>query len=408
MSAPTGKPRTGVWIIGVKGGVATTAICGALAISRGMAGSHGMITTSDLFAGVELPPLENLIFAGHDVRTSTLVENAEQIYQETRTLSYELLAEIRPELERIDEGIRPGILFQSGKAIESLADDARALETGNAPDALAQIEADLEEFQAAHQLDELVVINLASTEPAPVAHPGHASADGIESLIAGEEPQALIASTLYATAAARQGAAYVNFTPSPGALLGGVAEMFTRAGLPFMGSDGKTGETLVKSALAPMFKYRNLRVLSWQGYNMLGDRDGEVLAEDENKATKVASKDNLLHRYLGYPLHSKVAIDYVPSLGDFKTAWDFIHFQGFLDFKMSLQFTWQGCDSILAAPIALDLVRLIALARRRGEAGPQVQLSVFFKNPHGVEEHDLHFQFHQLLEYISGLRSSGD
>ena len=166
-----------------------------------------------------------------------------------------------------------------------------------------------------------------------------------------------------------------------------------------MGNDGKTGETLVKSALAPMFKYRNLKVLTWQGYNILGDRDGQVLADPENKRAKIESKDGVLSHILGYPLHTHVGIDYVPSLNDLKTAWDFIHFKGFLDFKMSLQFTWQGCDAILAAPIVIDMVRFAEFARRKGEAGLMTWLSCFFKSPVGVDEHDLHFQFHHLMDY---------
>ena len=163
----------------------------------------------------------------------------------------------------------------------------------------------------------------------------------------------------------------------------------------------------MKSALAPMFRYRNLRVLSWQGYNMLGDRDGVVLAEPENKASKVESKDRLLSQILGYPLHSKVAIDYVPSLGDLKTAWDFIHFEGFLGYRMSLQFTWQGCDSILAAPLVLDLIRLADLATRRSENGPLRHLACFFKSPIDVEEHDLHAQWHGLVRYLTDAGAQG-
>ena len=171
-----------------------------------------------------------------------------------------------------------------------------------------------------------------------------------------------------------------------------------------MGCDGKTGETLVKSALAPMFRYRDLRVLTWQGYNILGDRDGRVLADRRNKSAKVASKDALLPSILGYPLHTHVGIDFVPSLHDLKTAWDFVHFEGFLGFKMALQFTWQGCDSILAAPLVLDMVRLADLAARRGESGPMRHLACFFKQPVDVAEHDLHRQWQTLVAYLDGVR----
>jgi myo-inositol-1-phosphate synthase len=153
-----------------------------------------------------------------------------------------------------------------------------------------------------------------------------------------------------------------------------------------------------------MFAHRNLRVLSWQGYNILGDRDGAVLADTRNKSAKVATKDGLLPAILGYPLHTHVGIDYVPSLHDLKTAWDFVHFEGFLGFKMTMQFIWQGCDAILAAPLVLDLVRFADLAQRRGEAGPMTHLACFFKQPIGVAEHDLHRQWQMLVDYLERVR----
>ena len=154
-----------------------------------------------------------------------------------------------------------------------------------------------------------------------------------------------------------------------------------------------------------MFKYRNLRVLTWQGYNILGDRDGRVLSDKKNKQSKVDSKDALLPSILGYPLHTHVGIDYVPSLHDLKTAWDFIHFEGFLGFKMALQFIWQGCDAILAAPLVLDLIRFADLAASRGEAGSMPHLACFFKQPFAVAEHDLHKQWQMLNQYLDGVRA---
>ncbi len=396
--------RTGVWILGARGGVATTMIVGALALKHGLAESTGLITSTDLFDGVPLAGVDDLIFGGHDVRTTSLPECAREISCATGTLHPALLAAIEPDLAEIETHLRTGVLHHSGHAIETLAGvDVSAGETDPGA-AVARIVTDLEEFGREQKIDRLVVVNLASTEPQIKDHPAHHSVDGLEQALKDGDGTAFIASSLYAIAAARVGAAFLNFTPSPGALLPSIARLLEEAGSPFMGSDGKTGETLVKSALAPMFRYRNLRVLSWQGYNMLGDRDGEVLAHDENRKTKIDSKDNLLHEYLGYPLHSKVAIDYVPSLDDWKTAWDFIHFEGFLGVKMSLQFTWQGCDSILAAPLVIDMVRLLDLAQRRGDKGAQSHLALFFKSPHGVKDHDLHRQFHALTQYLEACR----
>ena len=168
-----------------------------------------------------------------------------------------------------------------------------------------------------------------------------------------------------------------------------------------MGCDGKTGETLLKSVLAPMFARRNLHVMSWVGHNIFGNMDGRVLDDPANKQAKVASKDHLLGEVLGYRPKTVTSIEYVPDLGDWKTAWDHVHFQGFLGTPMTFQFIWQGCDSLLAAPLVLDLVRFAAMAWRRGETGRLTFLASFFKSPYGVEEQDFTRQF-QMLEAWAG------
>jgi myo-inositol-1-phosphate synthase len=170
--------------------------------------------------------------------------------------------------------------------------------------------------------------------------------------------------------------------------------------VPHCGNDGKTGETLIKTVLAPMFTARALKVLSWQGYNMLGNRDGAVLADAAHRETKVRNKNDALRQLLGDAgVHTHVGIDYVPSLQDWKTAWDFIHFEGFLGARMSLQFTWTGSDSALAAPLVLDLVRLADLAAERGEGGEMPHTAAFFKAPLGGGTHDFHLQVQLLHEY---------
>src|SRR5437867_12279540 len=134
-------------------------------------------------------------------------------------------------------------------------------------------------------------------------------------------------------------------------------------------------------------------------HNMLRKMDAKILDDPRNKATKVRSKDRLLHKILGYAPQTLVTIENVASLGDWKTAWDHIHFRGFLGTPMVLQFTWQGCDSLLAAPLVLDIARLALLAQRRGESGVMKHLACFFKSPVGVNEHDFAKQFEMLEEY---------
>jgi myo-inositol-1-phosphate synthase len=133
--------------------------------------------------------------------------------------------------------------------------------------------------------------------------------------------------------------------------------------------------------------------------------DGRILENPSNKAAKIQTKDQVLSKILGYSPHSRVHIDYVPSLGDQKTAWDFIHFRGFLGARMSLQFIWQGFDSILAAPLVLDLARLAELARRRGESGLMPHLASYFKAPLGVEAFGLHEQYGMLADYAARVRT---
>ena len=198
----------------------------------------------------------------------------------------------------------------------------------------------------------------------------------------------------------RGGHTYINFTPSLGGSLPAIAELARYHRALHAGKDGKTGETLMKTVLAPMFAHRNLKVMSWVGHNIFGNRDGLVLDDPSNKSSKVETKDRVVTQILGYKPSTIVTIEYLPDMGDWKTAWDHIHFQGFLGTKMTLQFTWQGCDSLLAAPLAIDLARLADLEKRRGGHGLMRHLASFFKSPEGVEEHDFFKQFDLLADYV--------
>lgn len=397
--------RLGVWIFGARGGIATTLMVGARAIARGLARPQGLLTETPLLHGVPLVPLAQLVFGGHEVRRGSLPASAQEIHESTGTIPLPVLQQVAPELAEIDTRIRRGCLVNAGPTIEHLA-DADFPRPGRLRDEVARISADITEFLAQHSLRHCVCVNLASTEPKLALAEPHEQLAAFERALDANDTAAVRPSAVYAWVAASLGLPFIHFTPSNATLVPAVRQMFDAQGVPYMGCDGKTGETLVKSSLAPMFKYRDLKVLSWQGYNLLGDRDGAVLADEDNKQAKIESKDSLLASILGYPLHTHVGIDYVPSLSDLKTAWDFIHFQGFLGYKMSLQFTWQGCDAILAAPIVLDMIRFAEIALRRREAGPMRHLSCFFKRPLDVDEHDLHRQWHLLTDYVRSCRSA--
>ena len=400
------KPNTGVFLIGALGHLATTMMIGAIALRDKAFPRTGMVTELPDFIELGLVEPGELVFGGWDIREGSLEKNGHRILQELGAWDRTGLEGIEKGLRAISDDIYAGLAVNGGKAIEALAClDDRGMPC-SLEDYILNLQGHIASFKTKHGLDTLVVVNLASTEPHLPQSARPVDREALERIIAANEIRAVRPSTVYAYAAIGAGCPLINFTPSRGATLPGLVELAVERGVPLMGNDGKTGETLVKSALAPMFACRNLEVLSWEGYNLLGNMDGRVLANPDNKSTKVGSKDHLLGEILGYRPHSKVSIDFVPSLGDWKTAWDFIHFQGFLNTRMSMQFTWQGCDSALAAPLVLDLVRLAELARRRGEKGLMPHLACFFKSPLGVDEHNLYAQFDMLKEYARQLDAS--
>ena len=393
----------GVWIFGAYGGLATTLVVGARAMARGLRPPRGLMTETNAVAGIPLQPLAGLVFGGHEIRPGDYPSQAAEIQERTGTLPATLLRPLHRDLLAASRNVVDGVMPNAGEAIAGLTDAGRK-KPGHLRAQVEQVQADIQAFARRHRLDRVVCVNLASTEPPLRPSPAHRSLAAFDRALDRNEVRAVRPSAIYSYSAASLGLPLIHFTPSNAALVPAIRELFAATGAPYMGCDGKTGETLVKSALAPMFRYRDLRVLTWQGYTILGDRDGRVLADRRNKSAKVASKDALLPSILGYPLHTHVGIDFVPSLHDLKTAWDFVHFEGFLGFKMALQFTWQGCDSILAAPLVLDMVRLADLAARRGESGPMRHLACFFKQPVDVAEHDLHRQWQTLVAYLDGVR----
>lgn len=394
--------RTGVWFIGARGNVATTAAVGARAIARGQTDRTGMVTARSPMADLTLPDVSELVFGGHEIRRGSLVDSAEAMADNGSPKS-ETVDAVADDLRAIDDRIRTGTAVHATETVDSLADETLDA-TRSLSDIVSIIRDDYRRFRDEHDLDRVVVINLASTE-APAEDPEkYDTLSAFEGAVEADDP-GLPASSLYAYAALADGHPYVNFTPSTGSALGGLRELAAENDVPHMGRDAKTGETLVKSALAPMFAGRNLRVLSWEGHNILGNADGRVLEDEDNEAGKLESKGGVLDGILPEIGHNRVRIDYTPSLGDWKTAWDYIHFEGFLGTEMKMQFTWEGSDSALAAPLVLDLVRLVAYADERREGGLQPHLASFFKSPLGVEEHDFSRQLERLREYARTRRS---
>jgi myo-inositol-1-phosphate synthase len=391
--------KTGVWLIGARGSIATTVLVGSMLMRKGLTGATGMVTALPAFDALHLAPVETLEFGGWDVRGEPIFDTACAMARETKVFDRDLLEAVQAEIEDTEHFIQPGTALNCGDAIESIATEACSSRQ-SLTELVGQLRSHLRNFRAAKSLDTVVVINLASTEPSLDLCPEHADRAALEAGLLQDRVQLARASTLYTWAAIEEGCPYINFTPSNAALPPGLVQLAEARSVPVMGNDGKTGETLVKATLAPLFLYRNLEVMSWEGFNLLGNLDGRILNNPRNKAAKITTKDGVLASILGYAPHSRVHIEYVPSLDDQKTAWDFIHFRGFLGTRMSLQFVWQGFDSILAAPLVLDLARLAELARRRGESGLMPHLASFFKAPLGVGEHRLHEQFAMLARYV--------
>ncbi|MGV9418906.1 inositol-3-phosphate synthase [Streptomyces sp. NPDC003674] len=350
MSASLSRPpRTGVWLVGARGSVATTVVAGCAAVTAGLRPPTGLVTETPVFAGSGLPALPSLVFGGHDTTACPLPKRAEELAA-GGVLPPGLPAAVAAELADAEGEIRPG---------GPLPGDAREADA-----LIAAFAADIQDFVRRRGLDRAVVVNVASTEPAP---------DGPH----------LPPSSLYAAAALRAGCPYVNFTPSTGLHHPALAPLAASSAVPYAGRDGKTGQTLLRSVLGPMFAQRALDVRAWSGANLLGGGDGASLADPAAAAAKNAGKERVLTDTLGGTPEGEVHIDDVPALGDWKTAWDHIAFDGFLGTRMILQTIWQGCDSALAAPLVLDLARLTARAYERGLTGPLTELAFFFKDPVG-------------------------
>ena len=401
MTEPPTEPRAtrrlGLWLVGARGAISTCVAYGLAGLDLNLIEPRGLATAQPPLSDLDLVPLDEIVLAGSEVTTRDLSHSAADLAR-AGVLDRDLVGASSAFAAAFDARVRPGVLDGPDVGVADL--DPAAAELGAAPprEQVKQLAAQFTSFREEHDLDRVVVVNLASTEAFRETREEWSSLAAFEQALDAGHPQP--ASSIYAYAAFRAGVPYVNFTPSRGAGIPALRELALELGLPHCGSDGKTGETLVKTALAPMFTARALRVLSWQGYNMLGNRDGEVLADPVHKESKLRNKDAALREILGDDeLHTHVGIDYVPSLGDWKTAMDFVHFEGFLGTRMSLQFTWSGSDSALAAPLVIDLARLAEFSAHRGEKGPMDHVAGYFKAPLSGGPHDFHAQHRALLAY---------
>jgi myo-inositol-1-phosphate synthase len=384
-------------VVGAGGAVATTMAAGIELMRLGLAGREGL-PLADLNGESGLAAYDDVVVGGWDTRPDDLATAAER----HQVLPPQQLAPVMAALERIT----PWPALPVGRFVRN--NDGRHLIEGSMREAVEQVRADLRRFRDEHDLDAVVVVNLASTEkPGLPDHPALATLEGLEAAIDAGDPVVNTA-VLYAYAAIREGCPYANFTPSLADDAPAIVELAEQCGVPTAGKDGKTGQTMLKTVIAPALRARNLHVEGWYSTNILGNEDGRVLDDPASLASKLQTKGSVLDQCLGYHVENhKVRIDYYPPRGDEKEAWDAIDLVGFLGQRMTMRVNFLCKDSVLAAPLALELVRVLDLAARRGERGPQEQLGLFFKAPTvrgGEPEHALHRQ----VEHLAAWLAAGD
>lgn len=400
---PSTRRRLGVAIVGLGGAVATTAVAGIALLKAGAVDTTGLPLAglpADLTA--QLARYEDLVFGGWDLSPADLAAAA----RAHRVLDRDQLAAAEPALA----AVKPWPAVGSARYCKNIDGDAYAhrIAADGARAAVDVIRGHLRMFRAEHGLDAVVMLNLASTEARPdVASPAFATPEGFEAAV-DRDDAALNPAVLYAYAAILEGVPYGNFTPSVAVDVPALMELARRRGVPVAGKDGKTGQTFVKTVVAPALRERALHVEGWYSHNILGNRDGLALRDRDSLSSKLGTKASVLDGILGYPVEDHVVtIEYYRPRGDNKEAWDTIDLVGFLGQPMQLKLNFLCKDSILAAPLAVEIARTLDLALQRGEGGVQEQLGVFFKQPGtrvvgATPEHAFPAQQRRLLAWLGG------
>jgi myo-inositol-1-phosphate synthase len=405
-----------VLLVGL-GAVSTTTIAGILAIRKGLAKPIGSLTqmgtirlgkrtegrSPAISEFVPLAGLDDLVFGGWDIFEEDCYEAA----CTAGVLEKSLLEPIKDEMS----AIKPWPAVFDRQYVKRL-DGPNVKKGKNKKDLAEQLVADIRNFKSAHNLDRLVLIWCGSTEVFMKASPAHQSLAAFEKALECNDPS-IPSSMIYAYAAIREGIPYANAAPNLSADVPALLELAQQTGAPLAGKDLKTGQTLVKTIIAPGLKARLIGVDGWYSTNILGNRDGEVLDDPESFKTKEESKKSVLDYILQpnlYPdlygqIHHVVRINYYPPRGDNKEGWDNIDLVGWLGYPMQLKINFLCRDSILAAPIVLDLALFLDLAKRTGFSGIQEWLSFYFKSPmHAADVYPEHDLFIQLIKLKNTLR----
>ena len=386
-------------IIGLGGAVASTAIAGIELLKNGKIGTEGLPLADlpeNLTSGLAV--YKNLVFTGWDLNADDLAVAATThnvlTLQQFSAVSEELQA-AKPLAAVVNSAFCHNI---EGKNVFAAANHSVAVE---------KLRNDVRRFKNASGAESIVIINLASTESFVVKDSEiFATLENFEKALGDNSPE-ISPAMIYAYAAIGEKIPYGNFTPSVAADIPALVEYAEKKGVPIAGKDGKTGQTFIKTVIAPGLKARALKVDGWFSTNILGNRDGFALQHPDSLKSKITTKGSVLDDILGYAVEDHlVDIRYYRPRGDNKEAWDNIDIIGFMGQPMQLKINFLCKDSILAAPLVIEIARLLDYAQRCGEKGVQTQLSTFFKLPQVSDEssetpeHAIHKQQQMLLEWL--------
>ena len=423
MPGPAVTPHDGKLLVLTPGmgAVSTTFMAGVELIRRGSAkpiGSISQMQTIRLGARSEnrtplirdvcgVAPLADLEFGGWDVHQADAYDaavHAGVIDRHELAPAEDFLRTVKPMTAAFDQAYVRRLSGPNVKGASNKKELAQALRQ------------DIRDRLAETGAGRAVMVWCGSTEVYLRPAACHASIEAFEQGLADDDP-AIAPSQLYAYAAIMEGVPYANGAPNLSADVPALEQLAEQRGVPLAGKDFKTGQTLMKTMLAPGFKARMLGVDGWFSTNILGNRDGEILDDADSFKAKEVTKAGVLDAILQpetYPdlyrdLYHKVRINYYPPRGDAKEGWDNIDIFGWLGYKMQIKVDFLCRDSILAAPIVLDLALFLDLAQRAGRSGVQEWLSFYFKSPHveegHVPEHDLfiqHVRLKNTLRVIMG------
>jgi myo-inositol-1-phosphate synthase len=413
----TGK--LGILLVGL-GAVSTTFVAGVEAIKRGLSkpiGSLSQMGTIRLGKRTEnrvplikdfvpIADLNDLVFGAWDI----FPDNAFEAALKAGVLEKDLLNQVSEQLS----SLRPMKAVFEQNYVKRLTGEN--VKTGpNKMDLAEQLIGEIAEFKAANHCDRLVMVWAASTEIYLEESDIHTSIEAFERAMYDNDDR-IAPSMIYAYAAIRSGVPFANGAPNLTVDIPALTKLAEQEGVPICGKDFKTGQTLMKTILAPGLKSRMLGLEGWYSTNILGNRDGEVLDDPENFKTKEESKLSVLEHILQpdvYPdlyegFSHVVRINYYPPRGDNKEGWDSIDIRGWLGYQMQIKIDFMCRDSILAAPLALDLALFMDLAARAGMKGIQEWLSFYFKAPQTAPglypEHDLFIQLMKLKNTLRHLK----